>query len=94
MLPINVKYRVAKKTVIILLSYSQFFRNVLSFAMTVSKLLTMFTYNNIDFLKNGRLNSHKNASSQTRILSWNEKKLLFHGIAASFSEISCHLQSL
>ena len=60
MLEIKVKYRVAKRTVIILLNYSHFFRNSLSFAMTVTTLLTVLA-KNIVFLKKLGLDSHKNA---------------------------------
>ena len=33
---------------------------------------------NIDFLRNSRLNSHKNALNQCKTLNWNETKQFFH----------------
>ena len=41
---------------------------------------------NIDFLKNSRLNSHKNAWNQCKTLNCNEIKPFFQWITASFSE--------
>ena len=38
---------------------------------------TEFTKKNIDFLKNSRLNSHKNALNQCQTLSCNETKPFF-----------------
>ena len=94
MLPINVKYRVAKKTSFYSIDLMLISQKYHVISRSANKIVNSAYQNNIDFLKNGRLNSHKNASVQPRILSWNEKKLLFYGIAASFSEISCHLQCL
>ena len=92
MLEINVKYRVAKKTSCYSIDLMLIFQKYLVICNESNKLVNSFYQNNIDFLKNGPLNSHKNASNQRRIQSWNEKKLLYHGFAASFSEIPCHLQ--
>ena len=50
-------------------------------------------YKNIDFLKNSRLNSNKNALNQCKTLICNETKPFFQRITASFSEKTYHLQS-
>ena len=69
MLEINVKYRVAKKTCfssIDLLLFSQIYLVIYSGS---NKVVNSVYKNNIDFLKNGRLNSHKNASNQRKVPS-------------------------
>ena len=50
------------------------------------------TEKNIDFLKNSRLNSHKNASKRCKVQNCNETKLFFQRITASFSEKTYYLQ--
>ena len=59
-------------------------------AITLTWPNTVFT---IDFLKNSRLNSHKNALNQCKTLNCNETKQFFQRITASFSEKTCYLQS-
>ena len=63
------------------------------FAITLTWPKTVFTKKNIDFLKNSRLNSHKNALNQSKTLNCNETKQFFQRITASFSEKACYLQS-
>ena len=63
------------------------------FAITLTWPKTLFTKKNIDFLKNSRLNSHKNALNQCKSLNCNETKQFFQRITASFSEKTCYLQS-
>ena len=63
------------------------------FAITLTWPKTVFTKKNIDFLKNSRLNSHKNALNQCKTLNCNETKQFFHRITASFSVKTCYLQS-
>ena len=46
--------------------------------MRLSRPVTAFIKNNVDFLPKGRLNSHKNAWKQRKIQNHNENKLLFH----------------
>ena len=48
---------------------------------------------NIVFLKNSRLNSHKNALNQCKKLNCHETEQFFQRITASFSEKPCYLQS-
>ena len=61
MLQINVNYRIAVKTSYLChLFTASFFSNTLSFAKTLTSLLTVFTKNHIDCLKIDRLNSHYN----------------------------------
>ena len=43
-------------------------------------------WENIDFLKNFRLNSHKNVLKRRSVQKYNKTKLFFHWITASFSE--------
>ena len=63
------------------------------FAITLTWPKTVFTKKNIDFLKNSRLNSYKNALNQCKTLMSNETKQFFQRITASFSEKTCYLQS-
>ena len=63
------------------------------FAITLTWPKTVFTKKNIYFLKNSRLNSHKNALNQCKTLMSNETKQIFQRITASFSEKTCYLQS-
>ena len=50
-------------------------------------------YKSIEFLKNSRLNSHKNALNECKTLNCNETKQFFQRITANFSEKTCYLQS-
>ena len=45
--------------------------------MTLTRPKTVFTEKKIDFLKNSRLNSHKNAFNQCKTLNCNETKKFF-----------------
>ena len=47
------------KQAIIPMFYSKFFRNTISFAMTLTKLLTVIAKKTLIFSKNGQSNSHK-----------------------------------
>ena len=60
--------------------------------MTLTKLSRLFSKKNIDFHKNGRLNSHKKASNQGNVKICNEPELLFYWSRATFSEMSSNLQ--
>ena len=74
MLPINVKYRVAKKASyysIDLMLISQKYHVI---SRSSNKIVSSANQNNIDFLKNGRLNSHKNASNQRKVQSCKENR--------------------
>ncbi len=63
------------------------------FAITLTWPKTVFTEKTLIFLKNSRLNSHKNALNQCKTLNCNETKQFFQRITASFSEKTCYLQS-
>ena len=63
------------------------------FAITLTWPKTVFTKKNIDFLKNSRLNSNKNALNQCKTLMSNETKQFFQRITTSFPEKTCYLQS-
>ena len=47
------------------------------FAITLTRPKILFTKKNIDFLKNSRLNTHKNALNQCKTLNCNETKQFF-----------------
>ena len=68
------------------LELSMFFRNTLSFAMTVTTLLTVFTKEHWFSKKKLGLDSHKNAWNQRKVQSCKENKLLFYWFIAIFSE--------
>ena len=59
MLEINVKYRVAKKTSCYSIDLMLIYQKYLVISKNSNKLVDNVFLNNIDFLKNGRLNSHK-----------------------------------
>ena len=66
--------------------HCQFFRHSLLFAMTVTKAFYSGYVENIDFLKNRRLDSHKNDQNQRKLPTWNENKFLFSWFTANFSK--------
>ena len=74
------------KQAFILVIYCQFLRNTLIFAMTVTKAFYSGYIENIDFLKNRRLDSHKNDQNQCKLPTWNENKFLFSWFIANFSK--------
>ena len=47
----------------------------------------------IDFFKNSRLNSHKNALKKRNVQKCNETNQFYQWITASFSEKACYIQS-
>ena len=69
MLETNVKYRVAKKTSFFSIDLLLFSQIYLVISSGSNKVVNSVYKNNIDFLKNGRLNSHKNASNQRKVPS-------------------------
>ena len=66
--------------------HCQFFRHSLLFAMTVTKAFYSGYVENIDFLKNRRLDSHKNDQNQRKLPTSNENKFLFSWFTANFSK--------
>ena len=66
--------------------HCQLFRHSLLFAMTVTKAFYSGYVENIDFLKNRRLDSHKNDQNQRKLPTWNENKFLFSWFTANFSK--------
>ena len=69
MLEINVKYRVAKKKSFFSIDLLLFSQIYLVISSGSNKVFNSVYKNNIDFLKNGRLNSHRNASNQRKVPS-------------------------
>ena len=49
----------------------QFFRKTISFAITLTWSKTVFSKKNIDFFKNFKLNSHKNALKRRKVHNYN-----------------------
>ena len=47
----------------------------------------------IDFFKNSRLNSHKNALKKRNVQNCNKTNPFYQWITASFSEKACYMQS-
>ena len=74
MLPINVKYRVAKKASFYSIDLMLTSQKYLVISRSSNKIVNSTYQNNIDFLKNGRLNSHKNASNQHKVQSCKENR--------------------
>ena len=70
----------------------QVFQKYLVICKVSNEAVSSVYSKNIDFLKNGRLNLHKNARRQCSVQSSKENKLLFYSFDANFSEIPCHLQ--
>ena len=66
--------------------HCQFLRHSLLFAMTVTKAYYSGYVENIDFLKNRWLDSHKNDQNQRKLPTWNEKKFSFFWFTANFSK--------
>ena len=54
-----------------------FLKNI-SFAIILTWPKLVFTEKNIDFLKNCRLNSHKNALKRRNVQKYNKTKHFFH----------------
>ena len=80
----HVKYRVAKKKSFFSIDLLLFSQIYLVISSGSNKVFNSVYKNNIDFLKNGRLNSHRNASNQRKVPSWNAKMLLFYWFTAKF----------
>ena len=66
--------------------HCQLFRHSLLFAMTVTKAFYSGYVENIDFLKNRRLDSNKNDQNQRILPTWIENKFLFSWFTAKFSK--------
>ena len=66
--------------------HCQLFRHSLLFAMTVTKAFYSGYVENIDFLKNRRLDSNKIDQNQRILPTWIEKKFLFSWFTAKFSK--------
>ena len=66
--------------------HCQLFRHSLLFAMTVTKAFYSGYVENIDFLKNRRLDSNKNDQNQRILPTWIQNKSLFSWFTANFSK--------
>ena len=66
--------------------HCQLFRHSLLLALTVTMAFYSGYVENIDFLKNRRLDSHKNDQNQPKLPTWNEHKFLFSWFTANFSK--------
>ena len=86
MLEINVKYRVAKKTSCFSIDLMLIFQKYLVICNESNKIVNSTYQNNIDFLKNGRLNSHKNASNQHKVQSCKENSYYSIEIQSMFQK--------